>query len=160
MVRTLKCEEFLWVNQRTLVTHAKWMIPTVEQCVMVMWYLTSLEYSKMTCEHKLFTVKRLYFVGYIFRELVCKMWFVKVIFAILGVSIRGMTRTTDFRWNKFRDWNENREIREIYSPRNISALRYVQIILSYPNSLKLLARCGNILVWCELKPAATSHVLC
>ena len=43
------------------------------------------------------TVKRLYFVGYIFRELACKMWFTKVIFAILGLSIRGMARTTDFR---------------------------------------------------------------
>ena len=36
-------------------------------------------------------------MGYIFRELVCKMWFAKVIFVILGVSIRGMVQTADFR---------------------------------------------------------------
>ena len=37
MVRTLKYEEVLWVSQRTLVAHAKWTVPTVEQCVVVMW---------------------------------------------------------------------------------------------------------------------------
>ena len=47
------------------------------------------------------TVKRLYFVGYIFRKLACKMWFAKVIFTILGLSIRGMARTADFRWINF-----------------------------------------------------------
>ena len=36
---------------------------------------------------ELITVKRLYFVGYIFRELPCKMWFAKVIFAILGLTL-------------------------------------------------------------------------
>ena len=51
MVRTLKCEEVLWVSQRILVTHAKWTVPTAEQFVVVTWCLTSLEYSKMTCEH-------------------------------------------------------------------------------------------------------------
>ena len=47
------------------------------------------------------TVKCLYFVGYIFRELACKMWFVKVIFVILELCICGMARTADFRWINF-----------------------------------------------------------
>ena len=63
--------------------------------------LTSRQHTAMYKLLQLATVKRLYFVGYIFRKLACKMWFAKVIFAILGLSIHGMAQTDDFRWINF-----------------------------------------------------------